>query len=104
MNTTTQERQEAKDRLKEWIKDGDTVYTVLRHKAQSGMTRIIDLVKFHPDDYPLYMSFNASKVLGWSFDKKYEGVRVKGCGMDMGYHLVSELGHCLGINLKQRWI
>lgn len=38
-----QESEQALERLREMIKPGDTIYTILRHRAKSGMYRAIDL-------------------------------------------------------------
>src|SRR5688572_7990389 len=38
------ERDEAAAELRKLLKPGDTVYTILRHRAASGMFRVIDLV------------------------------------------------------------
>ena len=81
-------------KLRELLKPGDTVYTVLRHVSRSGMTRVIDLYVFK-DNEPLRLSWSAAEVLGWGYDTKYEGVKVGGCGMDMGFHLVYSLSSAL---------
>lgn len=41
-----QERQQAIERLREILKPGDTVYTIIRHVSRSGMQRSIQLLKF----------------------------------------------------------
>ncbi len=90
-------REEAVKRLHEILKPGDTVYCVLRGVSRSGMMRKIDLYKFAPNDrtgFPLakfWLSRLASKAAGFGFDEKAECIRVGGCGMDMGFHLVSTL-------------
>lgn len=40
-------KDEARKRLKEVLKPGDTVYTILRHVSRSGMTRHISLVHLY---------------------------------------------------------
>lgn len=89
-----QERQEAAGRLREWVKPGDTVYCILRHVSASGMNRTIQLVKIDGGE-PAFLGWNAAKALGYRYDEKREGVKIGGCGMDMGFALVSELGRVL---------
>ncbi len=88
------EREEAIGRLREWLKPGDTVFCILRHRSASGMSRTIALVKMVDGD-PQFLAFNAAVALGWRFDRQREGVKVGGCGMDMGFHLVYELASVL---------
>ena len=38
------ERDEAREKLRKWLKPGDTVYTVLRHVSRSGMMRTIQVI------------------------------------------------------------
>src|SRR5512137_3070228 len=90
------EREEQLARLREWLKPGDTVYTVLRHVSRSGMRREIGLVIFK-DGADLHPNYAASKVLGWPIGK-HDGIIVDGCGMDMGFHLVYALGYALWPN------
>jgi hypothetical protein len=112
MNAKQKERQEAIERLKEWIKPGDTLYLVLRHRSASGMSRTISVKGFRVrecdgtiDDFEY--SYNVALALGWRFNRDREGVTVGGCGMDMGFHLVYELSGVLfgdGYTLKHRWL
>ena len=41
MKYSKEEKQEALERLKEWIKKGDTLHTTVRHVSRSGMMRYI---------------------------------------------------------------
>ena len=96
------EKAEAIARLREWIRPGDTLYTVMRHRAASGMSRSIDVYGFTPRagtegqrnarlDRSWY-SYNITKAGVGTFDEKHEAIRVGGAGMDMGFHIVYELG------------
>lgn len=87
------EIKEAADQLREWVKPGDRVYTVLKHVSASGMYRVIDLYLIK-DNRPMRISGYAAKLLE-GYDRKHEGCRAGGCGMDMGYHLVMNLGYAL---------
>tara|TARA_R100001460_G_scaffold56738_2_gene96446 strand:- start:619 stop:924 length:306 start_codon:yes stop_codon:yes gene_type:complete len=94
------------EKLKEAIKEGDTLWTQLHHVTKSGMTRYIG-VRFLKDDYPYTYTYYVAKALDWKMSDKYEGVKVVGCGMDMGFHLIYSLSHALygdGYAIKQRWL
>ena len=88
------EREKTVIELREILKPGDTVYTILRHVSRSGMTRYIDAMVYH-DGRPYYLSYQANQVLEWGMSRKHEGVKVGGCGMDMGFHLVYSLSSAL---------
>ena len=87
-----------------YLKPGDTVYTIVRHVSRSGMSRSIGLVSFGKG-FPMHPNWAAACMLGWTVDRNgRDGVRVQGCGMDMGFHLVYELSAALfgdGYALKQ---
>ena len=77
-----QERQEAIEYIKKHIRKGDTLYT------------------------PSYWSYYVSKILGYKL-KDNGAIFVKGCGMDIGFHVIYSLSQTLfndGYAIKQRWI
>lgn len=80
--------------LKKLLKPGTTVYTVLRHCSSSGMSRCIDLFIVQKNK-PCCISYTAAKVMGRSLDRKHEGIKIGGAGMDMGFSLVYSLGRKL---------
>jgi len=94
MKISKQEREKAIEQLKEWIKPGDTIYTTIKHVSRSRMMRVID-VHLIENNEPNWISYLVSKALGWGYDEKKEGIRVSGCGMDMGFHLVYTLSSIL---------
>jgi len=103
-------KDEAIKRLKEEIKKGDTLYTQLNHVSQSGMTRHIK-VRQIKKNYPLDWTRLVSIALDWKEAKNrfgnYNGIKVGGCGMDMGFHLVYTLSNVLyndGYALTHRYI
>lgn len=92
------ERDEAIARLREILKPGDTVYTVVRHVSASGMSRVIDLYHFSIRGGKIHKSWLsglAARAIGWRRDAKHDGIKVQGCGMDMGFHVVSTLSRVL---------
>jgi hypothetical protein len=98
--------------LTHYVREGDTVYTVIRSVSSSGMSRTmsikivrdgrIDDITFnvaHALDYPL-VEVNGSRA-----------IRVGGCGMDLGFHVVYSLSSVLfagqdraGYVLNHRWL
>ena len=76
------------------IKPGDTIYTVLRHVSRSGMTRVIDLIRI-VDGRPISIVGPAAQLLALGLDRDRWGVRMSGCGMDMGFAAVYELSYAL---------
>lgn len=92
--TTTTEKAEAIKNLRQLIKEGATVYTILRHRTASGMTRFLDLYIMR-DNEPWRITWQAAKAMGWTYDRKHEALKVGGCGMDMGFHAVYTLSRYL---------
>ena len=105
-----EERDEAIKRLRELVKPGDQLVTVMRHRSASGMSRSIDVYMMYTikakDRYDktlrpsarinwLWLSFNIARACGFQWDAARESIRVGGCGMDMGYHIVYTLGRVL---------
>jgi hypothetical protein len=108
--TTKAERQQAESqredallRLRAILKPGDTVYCVLRNRSASGMTRRISVFALDKQDAKTRtagwfihdISFDASKVLRERINHDDGGLIISGCGMDMGFHVVYELGRRL---------
>lgn len=89
-----QQREDAIAKLREWVKPGDTVYTVLRHRAASGMSRSISL-QIIRDGKPEQLDFWVARALDEKIDQKNGGIKMGGAGMDMGFALVYNLSYCL---------
>lgn len=90
MNAKQQRATEALNHLRNILKPGDTVFCVLNNVSRSGMSREITLYAIGEDKNPMYLSGYA-EALGLGRRGKREGNIVGGCGMDMGFHLVSQL-------------
>lgn len=84
---------EAHERLLSVLKPGDTVHCVLRHVSRSGMSRRIDFYKLEAGDR-VFLTGSIGHVLDMKHDRK-GGLSVSGCGMDMGFSVVYELGYAL---------
>ena len=79
--------------LRKLLKVGDTVYTILRHVSNSGMSRRIDLYTIK-DNRMQFLTGYAAHATGWKWGDK-AGLVVGGCGMDMGFHVVYTLSSIL---------
>tara|TARA_Y100000004_G_scaffold145714_1_gene166323 strand:- start:1281 stop:1634 length:354 start_codon:yes stop_codon:yes gene_type:complete len=116
-------KEQAIEQLKEHMKPGDTIHTELAHVTRSGMTRFIK-VRQIKDNYPFNFTRLVANALGWKYSDRYQAIKVGGCGMDMGFHLIYCLGQvlwpegtpephgirngepdsCGGYALKHRWL
>jgi hypothetical protein len=88
------ERAEAIAKLREWVKPGDTVHTVIRNVSRSGMSREIGIVLIRADGSMLHPNYSVARALGLRQGKR-DGIIVGGCGMDMGFALVYEIGRAI---------
>lgn len=88
-----------------------TVYTILRHVSQSGMSRDIS-VKTLEDGQLRDITYTVAEALGKKIKDRngQRVIRVSGCGMDMGFHLVYSLSATLypnmergGYRISQEW-
>lgn len=91
---TEVEREEARADLRNFIKPGDRIFTVLRHVSRSGMYRTLDVYQLG-EDSPRWLSRLVGRATGIRFDEKRQALGVSGCGMDVGFQVVYELGMAL---------
>jgi hypothetical protein len=98
--------------LTHYVKPSTKVYTIMRHVSSSGMSRNISLVIANGEEV-IDITYYAAHALGDKLieSKGYRAIRVNGCGMDMGFHLVYNLSSVLftgqdraGYVLKQAWL
>lgn len=87
MKYSKEQREQAEKTLREVLNPGDTVKTILRHCSRSGMMRSISPI-INGSDY----SWAVARLLGDTIDKNHGGIKVSGCGMDMGFDLIHRLG------------
>ena len=90
--------------------DGTTIYTTVRSVAKSGMSRAIScfIIATEADgsQYIQSIDYFIGIALGLKRHKD-GGLIVRGCGMDMGYKIVSDLSHLIMADeyaLKHRWL
>ena len=102
-----------------YVNEGDTVYTVLRSVAPSGMSRTMSL-KVAKNGRIQDLTYYASIVLDYPLVEVNgsRAIRVGGGGMDMGFHVVYSLARVLfrekyegqpeavdaGYSLDQAWL
>lgn len=93
-------RSEARARLLEWLEPGSRVATLVRHVSRSGMQREISLYTATLDNGKpeiTCLDYWAIRLLDHKIGK-HGGIVVGGCGMDMGFKLVYDLGSMLWPN------
>lgn len=103
--------QQEKAWLHKHLASGSTVHTCLRACSVSGMTRRLSCHAVI-DGEIRDITYSVSWVLDRKPCPEYRGNRaliVKGCGMDMGFHVVNSLSYALGsikepYKLYHRWI
>ena len=104
------EAAEARDKLRTIFPAGSTVPVLLRWESRSGMSRCISVLDTHAEE----ITYLVARALGEKVDHRHGGIKVPGCGMDMGFHLVYTLSWtlygreaggyaCLGRGEGTRW-
>lgn len=94
MTTKQTQQAEAIARLRALLPPGSKVHTVLRHVSRSGMSRSIDCYLLKDSDR-VWLSRLIHKATGISWDNGRECLKMGGCGMDMGFAIVSDLSYTL---------
>ena len=92
--------------LETQLKAGDTIYIVCTHVASSGMSRHLKALIVDNEGKLRNISSEIAEAIDWKTSKIGNAVIVKGCGMDMGSHLVYTLSRKLlkdGYALKTQW-
>ena len=114
------EKTEAISKLRSMLKPKDNVYTIISHVSRSGMQRSVRVllpVRESVNVYPVNegtgrrdydaapkvkhrttvqdVSWLVAYALGMKFDRENGGVKIGGCGMDMAFSIVYDLGQTL---------
>ena len=108
-------KNQAIETLRKMLKAGDTVYTVVTKASSNGMSRQIKAFVVRGAEIS-NISWEVGQAIGHKIGS-CDGVVMAGCGMDMGFKLVYNLGSALGLeavdgsgsrdpgfSLKQRWL
>jgi hypothetical protein len=96
--TTKREKEEAIEQLRSYFKGvrsqkALTVYTTVNTVSRSGMSRTMS-VRIIRGGETLNITWLVAKACGYSMTD-HNGLRIGGCGMDMGFALVYDLSHVL---------
>ncbi len=83
------EIEKTKDELRALLPPGSIVYTSLNHVSRSGMQRAISTYIIIDNDVR-DISYDVAEIIGNSIHKK-GGIKIDGCGMDMGVAIVHQL-------------
>jgi len=89
-----------------------TAYTILKSISASGMSRTMKVVTYHEGQVLDITWYVARAGIGTLTERNGQRVlRVGGCGMDMGFHVVYSLSVALygsandgGYNLRHEWL
>lgn len=92
---TNEMKQEAITSLRQLLPPGSTVYVANVHTSRSGMMRTLKCYIVEGGRIRWLSCYWIGAALGYSVDHEREGVKVSGCGMDMGFHLVNSLSYAL---------
>ena len=93
MRYTKTQSHDALDSLKEILFPGDKIHTIVTHVSRSGMSRSIRVLLLR--DGHRDISYLVARVLDETMDDNNGGVKVTGCGMDMGFDIIYRLGYHL---------
>jgi hypothetical protein len=96
MNNKQVLKLEAIKNIQAWydIKPNDKIYTTLTHVSSSGMSRSIKVFIMR-DNKPENITNLVAKICDYRIDDKNGGLKVGGCGMDMGFAVVYDLSYQL---------
>lgn len=104
---TKEDKAAAIERLKEWLKDGDKLYFILRHRSESGMSRIYSVKHFTPkavvdqaDMGVADLSSNIAMACEYAWVEPHWGVKVNGCGFSGEQDIADSVGRLLGMKLR----
>lgn len=105
MNQKQAQTAEAKSQLLEILHPGDKVYTTLRQVSRSGMSRHISVLVIDAtrpgeiaekdNGQPREISHLVARLLDMKRNDRDGGIIISGCGMDMGFEIVYNVGRML---------
>ena len=92
---TKEETAEAIGRLLSELTPGRTIFTNLTHVSRSGMSRSIECYLAQGRDNLTDITWLVARATNSRVDNTHGGIIMGGCGMDMGFALVYNLGRTL---------
>ena len=81
--------------LRAELTPGRTVYTKITHVSRSGMSRSIECYLAQGRDNLTDITWLVARATNSRVDNNHGGIIMGGCGMDMGFGLVYNLGRTL---------
>jgi hypothetical protein len=93
MKINKEDKEQAKKRLLEILSKKDKVFYIVTNVSPSGMYRHIYFCTFKYEKGEIrryWLSGLFSSLLGYPI-KKNDSLGVGGCGMDMGFHIISQV-------------
>lgn len=72
------------------------IYCKLNHVSKSGMSRSISLHVVIEGELNK-IDYFVSQLIDYKIDQKNGGIKISGCGMDMGFALVDQLMYSMGL-------
>src|SRR3990172_8043134 len=87
-----EEKKEAEETLRRLLENNRIIYTVVRKVSQNGMYRHISCYVIRNNE-PRNIDFQVSRLL--DLPLKEDGIGIGGCGMDMGFAIVYDVGRAL---------
>lgn len=99
----------ALETLRGLLTPGDRLYTIVRHVSKSGMTRHISVFRVSETGGIESIDWLVARagIFKRANSNNMEGLKVGGCGMDMGFHVVYSISSVVlndGYALKQSWL
>ena len=82
--------------MRQYIRPDASIYMILRHKSQSGMSRVISSYVIERNE-PIWIDPFICRATGLKLSDRYEGLEIRGTGMDMGFALLTQV--CGAIDL-----
>ena len=92
---TKDETREALNYLRSELTPGRAVYTKVTHVSRSGMSRSIECYLAQGRDNLTDITWQVARATNARTDNTHGGIVMGGCGMDMGYALVYNLGRTI---------
>ena len=88
--------------LMQEINTDQTIFSIIRHVSQSGMTRHIAFFYIN-NNAPYWITYDIHKMLGYKMNKYHDALVVGGCGMDMAWSVVNNLEGKINEDYKQEF-
>ena len=91
---TPPERDQAITQLRRLLRPGTIVYTVRLNSTRSGEWHVLNVIVIRCNT-PRSIAGYAAETIGAKYDRKRNGVGIRGCGMDPGFDVVYALSRAL---------